>query len=659
MAKRKAAVKSSEAEKPKLQNGNAASVEDDRFDSSDEEDLRNTIGNVPIEWYDDYEHVGYDLDGKKIMKAGIKKGEIDNFLDRMEDPDYWRKVFDRQTGEDITLTDEQIAKLRALATNAYPQIGYNPYEPFMDIFSSQTEIHPIDNRPMDKRSFIPSADEARKVSKMVYAIKMGWTKSQKKDEKPKVYDLWASEDFDTKSKTELARMRLHLPAPKLPLPHHAESYNPPEEYLFDENEMKKWEETEPEMRRIEYVPKKYDALRKVPFYDRFFNEKYERCMDLFMAPRQRKNRLNVDPNELLPDLPDPRDLMPFPTMLGFYMKGHTGQVRTLAVEPSCGELLVSGSEDSTIRIWYIPTGRCLKTFKMDAPVTCVAFNPNPKYTLVAVACESTTVTLLNIECGDKLKVSATKEYLDSLKPNDANEIKWNKRKNGRIEIQMNDKIRQVVWHRKGDYFSTVGFEFSASTVYIHQLSVCASQKPFTKKKGHIQAVQFHPSQALFFVCTKECVRVYDLIKCALVKKLILGTRWASCMQIESHGDNLFISGLDRAFCWMDLDLSTKPWKTLKHHQSAIRSVAHHNRYPLLATVADDGTAVIYHARIPRDVIAENEIIPVKRLAAHRQPGESLSKKTKSDLTILASVWHSTQPWLLTGGADGKIGLFSY
>uniref|UniRef100_A0AC34F2U9 BOP1 N-terminal domain-containing protein n=1 Tax=Panagrolaimus sp. ES5 TaxID=591445 RepID=A0AC34F2U9_9BILA len=190
MSKRKAAAKTNgskvEEQDKKGHNGKiitTSPIEDDRFDSSDEEDLRNTIGNVPIQWYDDYEHVGYDLDGKKILKKGTKKGEIDNFLDRMEDPDYWRKVFDRQTGEELTLTDEQVAKLRALATNAYPQIGYNPYEPFLDIFSSQTEIHPIDNRPRDKRSFIPSADEAKKVSKMVYAIKMGWTKSQQKEEK--------------------------------------------------------------------------------------------------------------------------------------------------------------------------------------------------------------------------------------------------------------------------------------------------------------------------------------------------------------------------------------------------------------------------------------------------------------------------------------------
>jgi ribosome biogenesis protein ERB1 len=33
-------------------------------------------------------------------------------------------------------------------------------------------------------------------------------------------------------------------APKRDLPTHGESFNPPEEYLFDDEEKKKWEDTE-------------------------------------------------------------------------------------------------------------------------------------------------------------------------------------------------------------------------------------------------------------------------------------------------------------------------------------------------------------------------------------------------------------------------------
>ena len=69
------------------------------YDSSDEEEIRNTVGNVPMEWYKDYEHIGYDLEGKKIVKPQ-QMDELDEFLDKMDNPDYWRTVKDKLTGRD-------------------------------------------------------------------------------------------------------------------------------------------------------------------------------------------------------------------------------------------------------------------------------------------------------------------------------------------------------------------------------------------------------------------------------------------------------------------------------------------------------------------------------------------------------------------------------
>lgn len=53
------------------------------------QDVRNTVGNVPLQWYDDFPHVGYDLDGRRIYKPVRTRDELDQFLDKMEDPDYW------------------------------------------------------------------------------------------------------------------------------------------------------------------------------------------------------------------------------------------------------------------------------------------------------------------------------------------------------------------------------------------------------------------------------------------------------------------------------------------------------------------------------------------------------------------------------------------
>lgn len=100
---------------------------------------------------------------------------------------------------------------------------------------------PLRNFPEHKRSFLPSKSEAAKVSKYVHALKMGWMKTrkelaeeQRKKREQNFYMLWGSDD---NSVEEMRRIHNHLPAPKRHLPGHAESYNPPAEYLFDKEEV--------------------------------------------------------------------------------------------------------------------------------------------------------------------------------------------------------------------------------------------------------------------------------------------------------------------------------------------------------------------------------------------------------------------------------------
>jgi len=94
---------------------------------------------------------------------------------------------------------------------------------------------PLRAIPPSKTSFLPSKIDKMKISKMVHAIKMGWMKPvPKKTNEQKFYMLW---DSDDKAET-MRRIHNHIPAPKVRLPGNAESYNPPAEYLFDDQEVR-------------------------------------------------------------------------------------------------------------------------------------------------------------------------------------------------------------------------------------------------------------------------------------------------------------------------------------------------------------------------------------------------------------------------------------
>uniref|UniRef100_A0A8C9RK35 Ribosome biogenesis protein BOP1 n=1 Tax=Scleropages formosus TaxID=113540 RepID=A0A8C9RK35_SCLFO len=611
-------------------------------------DIRNTVGNVPMEWYQDYPHIGYDLEGKKIFKPIRNKDELDEFLDKMENPDYWRTVHDKMTSTDIRLTDEQISLVHRLQSGQFGDVNFNEYEPYIDFFSGETMIHPVTNRPQDKRSFIPSLIEKEKVSKMVHAIKMGWIKPRKpKESDLQFYDLWAKEDPNA----ILGRHKMHVPAPKMKLPGHEESYNPPPEYLLTEEERLAWEQQDPEDRKLSFLPQKFSCLRSVPAYSRFIHERFERCLDLYLCPRQRKMRVNVDPEDLIPKLPKPRDLQPFPTIQSLIYRGHSSLVRCISLSPS-GQWLASGSDDCTVRLWEVSTGRCMKTVEVGGAVRSIVWNPNPAICLVAV------LVLLNPYLADKLVYNATDQLIASyVEPEEERPqpVQWqvpeieDSDKGFRLIITHPKSVKQVTWHSKGDYLASVLSDNSNMQVLIHQVSKRRSQNPFRKNKGLVQCVSFHPIRPYFFVASQRCVRVYNLIKQELMKKLMANCKWISSMAIHPGGDNVICGSYDSRLSWFDLDLSTKPYKVLRHHKKALRGVAFHKNYPLFASGSDDGSVIVCHGMVYNDLLQNPLIVPVKVLKGHT---------LTHNLGVLDVAFHPTQPWVFSSGADATIRLFT-
>mmetsp|Transcript_10390 Transcript_10390/g.20458 ORF Transcript_10390/g.20458 Transcript_10390/m.20458 type:complete len:820 (+) Transcript_10390:133-2592(+) len=702
------------------------------YASSDEEHEKNTIGNVPLHWYDEFDHIGYDRAGKKIGRSQ-NMDEVDKFLASKDDPFYRRTFYDAKNDRSIVLTDRELIMARRMMEGKFPEQGFDPYPDYIDFESGEKAVMPIADPYEPKRRFVPSKFERMKVLKLMHGIRAGYVKRgglppKEKTAKPEVYLLWGDDDMadDIKKRRKAPK---HIPAPKVTPPDHRESYHPPVEYLPTEEEAKEWQEAHPDDRKINYLPHDFSQMRRIPAYDDYVKERFERCLDLYLAPRKEVKRINIDPESLVPKLPQPSELRPFPNTVAVTYFGHHSRVRTLAVDPS-GELLASGGDDLILRIWEVESGRCLMsrdlskyaTEEVAAEITKgtenedddkeaeepvvnkgfisrIAWNPQSKYRVVAVAVgdniilvdvsEASFASEDDVETTQQLMAGALSangpdsedngaeaddddEDADTPMMNEDGEedqqaklnqalrasrkmVGWKREDDNLVMIYFKEadrgSVQDLVWHSKGEYLASVAnTKVANSQVTVHHVLKRMSQRPLRFPKDHrVQRILFHPRKPILFVASKIYVHVYHLVRQKRMSQLMTGAQWISSIAIHPDGNNLVVGTYDRRMIWFDLDLSNKPWRTLRYHKKALRDVDFHQRYPLFASASDDGCVHVFHARVFEDFDKDPYLIPVKVLRGHEQ--------TLDGLGVLAIAFHPTQPWLFSAGADGRLQLF--
>lgn len=658
-------------------------------DDSDVENF-NTIGNIPLSAYEEMPHLGYDINGKRIMRPA-KGSALDQLLESIDLPEGWTGLLDQNTGSSLKLTDEELELIRKIQANENTDQNINPYEPTIEWFTSKTEVMPVTAVPEPKRRFVPSKHEAKRVMKIVKAIRDGRIVPPSKvkeeiEEKDKFnFDLWNKED-------EVNDHIMNLRAPKLPPPTNEESYNPPEEYLMNDEEKQKWLESAPIDREKNFIPQKYGSLRKVPGYEENIRERFERCLDLYLAPRVRHNKLNIDPDSLIPELPSPKDLRPFPIRCSTIFEGHEARIRTISIDPQ-GLWLATGSDDGSVRIWEILTGRQVHKIQLvdveenpEDHIDSLEWNPDSATGILGVVAgeniylivppifgfDIENIGRLRIESGWGYDTFGNKkkggdiqvESDDEETPkesNSNNEIKkevakWYPPNSEQSQlgisaiIQCRKTIKKLSWHRKGDYFVTVSPESKNTAVLIHQISKHLSQSPFKKLKGIIMDAKFHPFKPQLFVCSQRTIRIYDLSQQSLIKKLMPGARLLSNIDIHPRGDNLLAGSYDKRVLWHDLDLSSTPYKTLRYHEKAVRQIKFHkSNLPLFATASDDGSIHVFHGTVYDDLMTNPLLVPLKKLTGH---------KVINSLGVLDLIWHPKEAWLFSAGADGTARLWT-
>ncbi|EMS10833.1 ribosome biogenesis protein bop1, putative [Entamoeba histolytica HM-3:IMSS] len=146
--------------------------ENDDVNTSDEESI-DTLGNIPLEWYNELEHQGYDHSGKPLPKP--TKGRldsIDQFLAMTDDPNYYKTVYD-EYGNATVLNADDIRLVNAIISNKsdaqlekdFPAVSY-AYDDWMI---------PLNDYTPPKQRFIPSQKEHIRIKKLAAKLRKQFT----------------------------------------------------------------------------------------------------------------------------------------------------------------------------------------------------------------------------------------------------------------------------------------------------------------------------------------------------------------------------------------------------------------------------------------------------------------------------------------------------
>ena len=621
-------------------------------DSSDEEVLVRT-GDVPENWYDGMEHVGYDINSQKVMK-NKEEDEVEKFIKKANDKNWWREIYDSKNNASVYLSDKDLEIINRIRQGkmANKSVGEDDY--FEDDLPYQ--IHPMSNQIPSKKKFGFSRNEQKTINRLVYLYKNGLMPMEKpKKSVPKLFDIWEFEDENDLSKY---RPGFGYQIPKRDLPDNDESYNPKDN-------------------------KEEGILRRIPRYDNLIEEELERCCDLFLSARTIRKKLDLKENDILPDLPKPEELRPFPTKECMIYKGHESSIRDICCDPN-GNVLISADNGNLVFFWDIMTGKIITKFDLKEKVRSININKFLK--LVVICTETHLFFILPKYLEKKYKEEILTLIKDKIYPkiNTNENAQINKDKNKETKennnTTINDSfvwhipksgskkekqgilfylkwtqgvIKTLVWHNKGDYFATLSKNAQGkSQVYIHSLTKMTHQLPISHIKGNANCISFHPNKPYFIVATNSNIFVYNLQKQELIRKFISNLNTINKISIHKNGNDLIAGDKSGKVAWFQLELSSKPFKLMDYHQDKIKAVEFNNNFPLFLSCSRNGKLVVYYGKVNEEELIDPLIVPLKVLKINsNEKDENNNSKNK---LFTCACFHPKQIWIFSGGEDGKI-----
>ncbi|CRH04077.1 ribosome biogenesis protein BOP1, putative [Plasmodium relictum] len=272
----------------------------EEIDESDDEYNINTLGDFDLKHYENFDIIGYDIEGRKIYKKN--ENAIDEFIESKTDADSWRKIKDKKNNRIIELTNTDLEIIKSIRENKVAK--YIDNSNF--IYENEKEeykIFPTSNYNLIKDNYKESKHDKKRILQiMKYLLnKQKYPERYLPKEEDDIYDLWNNKIYDEFNNIN----EINLPNV---LPGHKYSYNPPPELMYNSSEKRNILKNNEDA----FIPQNYKSIRNIEYYKKTYFDLYQRCLDIYLCSRSLKNVLNINKEDLLPKLPSTKSLKPFP-----------------------------------------------------------------------------------------------------------------------------------------------------------------------------------------------------------------------------------------------------------------------------------------------------------------------------------------------------------
>ncbi|MBN3941948.1 ribosome assembly protein 4 [Nostoc sp. NMS9] len=242
------------------------------------------------------------------------------------------------------------------------------------------------------------------------------------------------------------------------------------------------------------------------------------------------------------------------------LQGHSSAVNSIAYSPN-GQQLASASDDKTIKIWDVSSGKLLKSLTDHKDeVWNVAYSPNGQQ--LASASADKTIKIWDVSSGKLLKTLTGHS----------------------------DVVNSIAYSPNGQQLASASAD---KTIKIWDVSSGQLLKTLTGHSDVVNSIAYSPNgQQLASASADKTIKIWDVSSGKLLKTLTGHSDVVNSIAYSPNGQQLASASADKTIKIWDVS-SGKPPKTLTGHTSGVFGVAYSRNGKQLASASDDNTIKIW------------------------------------------------------------------